>query len=214
MVEREVPEEMRGRDARAVPAGAEPGEPSDETLMADLADGRQQMLEVLMQRYQADIFRFCMHYLKEVERAKDLTQETFIRVYTASERFDPSRKFRPWVLCIARNLCLNELKRRKTVPMESFEEFVRSGRAGDALRSLSGTPDENLMAAERMELLGRALDSLSEDAQEIVKLRFFEQMSAREVAEIVGSTEGAVRTRLHRILASLRKTYQESRKEL
>lgn len=213
MVESEIPEKLRGRDGEAVRAG-DPGEPTDEALMAGLAEGQQQMLEVLMHRYQADIFRFCTHYLKEVERAKDLTQETFIRVYAASDRFDQSRKFRPWVLCIARNLCLNELKRRKTVPMESLEEYTREGRAGEALRSSSGTPDESAMASERMELLGKALDSLSEDAREIVKLRFFERMSAREVAEIVGSTEGAVRTRLHRILASLRRTYKDSGKDL
>ena len=56
------------------------------------------------------------------------------------------------------------------------------------------------MTAERREVLKRALDSLDEESREIVVLRFFERMPARDIAGVVGSTEGAVRTRLHRIL--------------
>lgn len=181
-----------------------------------LAQGHQSALESLMHRYQKDIFRFCLHYLREVEHAKELTQETFIRVYTASGRFDESRRFRPWVLRIARNLCLNELKRKKTVPIESLEEFATSARleSGEFLRSPIDAPDERAMTAERLELLAKFLDSLREEAREIVVLRYFERMSAREIAGIVGSTEGAVRTKLHRILMSLRTEFIESGKDL
>jgi RNA polymerase sigma-70 factor (ECF subfamily) len=190
------------------------GDIPDEALMEALAAGAPSALESLMRRYQQDLFRFCLHYLKDAERARDLTQETFIRVYTASDRFDQSRKFRPWVLCIARNLCLNELKRRKTVPMESLEDHARRGDSSEVFRSTEYVPDERAMSDERLELLERALDSLAEDAREIVVLRFFQRMSAREIADIVGSTEGAVRTRLHRILMSLRDSYQACRKDL
>lgn len=189
---------------------------TDEELMAMLAEGRQSALEPIMRRYQNDVFRFCVHYLKEAERARELTQETFVRVYTASGRFDVSRRFRPWLLCIARNLCLNELKRKKTVPMESIEEYASTARAvsGEVLRSPADTPEGRMMAAERVAFLNRALDSLSEQAREIVVLRFFERMSAREIAEIVDSTEGAVRTRLHRILMSLRAEFIQCREDL
>jgi RNA polymerase sigma-70 factor (ECF subfamily) len=178
--------------------------------MAALAEGEESALEGLMDRFQNDIFRFCLHYLRDVERARDLTQETFIRVYTASSRFDESRKFKPWLLCIARNLCLNELKRRKTVPMESFEEYASTPRADSAqvLRADTPRPDERAISDERLQVLSEALETLSEEAREIVTLRFFERMSAKEIGEIVGSTEGAVRTKLHRILAGLRQEYQ------
>ncbi len=187
-----------------------PGDRSDEQLMAALAEGEQSALEGLMDRFQNDIFRFCLHYLRDVERARDLTQETFIRVYTASSRFDESRKFKPWLLCIARNLCLNELKRRKTVPMESFEEYASAPRADAAqvLRAGNPRPDEHAISDERLRVLSQALETLSEEAREIVTLRFFQRMSAKEIGEIVGSTEGAVRTKLHRILAGLRQEYQ------
>ena len=189
---------------------------TDEQLMAAVAQGGQDGLESLMGRYQNDIFRFCVHYLKDVERAKELTQETFIRVYTASSRFDPARKFKPWVLCIARNLCLNEIKRKRTVPMESLEEYAetRQRDSKEVLRTAGESPDEAAMSEERRQLLEKALETLKDDAREIVLLRFFQRKSAREIAEIVGSTEGAVRTKLHRILMSLRTEFMEFKKDL
>jgi len=119
-----------------------------------------------------------------------------------------SRKFKPWMLCIARNLCLNEIKRKKTVQMETLEDYASSARedSGDVLRSPVDGPSEILMADERKQMILAALDELPQDAREIVMMRFFEKMSARDIAEIMDSTEGAIRTRLHRILKQLRDT--------
>ena len=189
---------------------------SDEELMALLSQGNQPSLAELVRRYQNDIFRFCLHYVRDVERAKEMSQETFIRVYVARERFDASRKFRPWLLCIARNLCLNEIKRKKAVTMESLDEYASTAReeSGEVLQSSADGADQILMAAERKKLLGEALAKLDPESREIVTLRFFERMQARDIAEVVGSTEGAVRTRLHRILKSMRALYVSEKDEL
>lgn len=184
---------------------------TDEELMRLLADGHKHALETLCLRYQNDLFRFCVHYLKDSERARDMTQEAFIRVYLARSRFDTKRRFRPWVLCIARNLCLNELKRKKAVPMESLEEYATDARNehGELLRSEAGGPDESLMTKERHALLAEILDAMDPASRELVTLRFFEKLPARDIAEITDSTEGAVRTRLHRVLKSLRAKYAD-----
>ncbi len=189
---------------------------TDEELMAQLCEGNREALADLVLRYQNDIFRFCLHYLREVERSKDLVQETFIRVYVARARFDGKRKFRPWVLCIARNLCLNDLKRKKTVVMESLEEYASTARSesGEVFQSSADSPDQHMMTKERHELLDRALASLDAESREIVVLRFFQRMQARDIAEIVDSTEGAVRTRLHRILKTLRGKYEFMKEDL
>lgn len=179
---------------------------NDEHLMALLCDGQDQALAELVGRYQNDVFRFCLHYVKDVEVAKEQSQETFLRVFKARERFDTSRRFKPWMLCIARNLCLNELKRKKTVLMETLEEYVSSARedSGELLKAPADGADEFMMSEERRVALMAVLDTLPDDAREIVVLRYFEQMSAREIAEVVDSTEGAVRTRLHRSLKQMR----------
>lgn len=189
---------------------------SDETLMEQLGGGDDEALAELVRRYQQDVYRFCLHYLKNVEVAREMVQETFLRVYVARERFDVSKRFKPWMLCIARNLCLNEIKRKKTVQMETLEEYASSSRAesGDLLRSTADGPLEILQTAERRQVLLRALDDLPEEAREIVVLRYFEKLSAREIADIVESTEGAIRTRLHRILKQLREVFEPQKADL
>ncbi len=189
---------------------------TDEVLMAELSQGRDAALAELVRRYQHDIYRFCLHYLKDVESARDMAQETFIRVYTASGRFDVNRKFKPWVLCIARNLCLNELKRKRAAPMETLDDYASTSRdeSGEVMRYSGSGPDEVLMARERLDLLDRALRDLGDEARELVMLRFFERLPAKEIAEIVGGTDGAVRTKLHRVLVALRQQYAVCKDDL
>lgn len=179
--------------------------------MESLCHGDQDALSHLVRRYQNDIFRFCLHYLREVERSKEIAQETFLRVYVARARFDGTRKFRPWVLCIARNLCLNDLKRKKAVAMDSLETYASSARedTGELMPTSADAPDEVMIASERRQVLGRLLDELDDESREIVTLRYFQRMSARDIADVTGSTEGAVRTRLHRILKSMRKKHDD-----
>lgn len=192
------------------------GAMDDEHLMTLLQDGEEEALAALVERYQHDVFRFCLHYLKNVEAAREGAQETFLRVYVARDRFDTGRRFKPWMLCIARNLCLNELKRKRAVPMETLETYASTAReeSGAVTRSPEDGPAERAMAGERAQTLEQALDSLPEEAREIVVLRYFEKMSARQIAEIVESTEGAVRTRLHRILKQLRSQYAPMKEDL
>ena len=205
----------------AYPVPMEPGmsalaEITDERLMGLVCDGRDEALAELVRRYQNDVFRFCLHYVKNVDTAKEMGQETFLRVYAARERFDVSRSFKPWLLCIARNLCLNEIKRKKAVQMESFEEYASEAREdnGHVLQFPDDSPSEQVMAQERLEALREALDRLPDDAREIVTLRYFQRMSARDIAEVVDSTEGAVRTRLHRVLKKLRTEWAPFKEEL
>jgi len=189
---------------------------TDEQLMEALDAGDDNALAELVERYQNDIFRFCLHYLKNTESAREMAQETFLRIYTARSRFETSRKFKPWMLCIARNLCLNELKRRKMVQMEALEDYASSARedSGEILRDPDDSPYELLLTQERHRYLLSMLDALPGESREIVVLRYFQKLSAREIADIVDSTEGAVRTRLHRILKQMRDGFALAREDM
>jgi len=188
---------------------------TDEQLMGLLCEGRDEALAELVRRYQNDLFRFCLHYLRNTETALEKAQETYLRIYAARTRFDTGRAFKPWMLCIARNLCLNELKRKKAVQMESLEAYASSSREdnGELLPVSSDGPSEWLLADERRQAVLNVLAELADEAREIIMMRYFEQMSARDIAEIVETTEGAVRTRLHRALNQLRELC-EARKDV
>jgi RNA polymerase sigma-70 factor (ECF subfamily) len=98
--------------------------------------------------------------------------------------------------------------------VESLEEFVcgsEGSQDAERLHDAAATADEAAMDHERRRLLARALDSLDDEARELLVLRYFEKMPARGIAETVGSTEGAVRTRIHRILKGLRTEYGPER---
>ncbi|HDP33492.1 MAG TPA: RNA polymerase sigma factor [Candidatus Hydrogenedentes bacterium] len=178
---------------------------TDEQLMISLCDGDDSALEKIVKRYQNDVFRFCLHYLGEMETAREISQETFLRVFTARDRFDATRPFRPWMLCIARNMCLNIIKRNKVAPMDSLEGLEEaSSAASPAWYPATEHPLENVLADERRRALLRLVYELPEDARELLMMRYFEQLSAREIAEVLETTEGAVRTRTHRALNQLR----------
>ena len=97
--------------------------------------------------------------------------------------------------------------------MQSLEEYTKQ--SGDEQRETLGSqnasPAQEAMDEERRAWLMAALDSLPEKTQELIVLRYFERLSAREIAEIVQSTEGAVRTKLHRIMTNLRETYEQEK---
>ena len=173
--------------ARAVDRMSAAQVQTDESLMAMLSGGRDEALAELVRRYQNDVFRFCLHYLKNVDHAKEMAQETFLRVFSARDRFDIDRKFKPWLLCIARNLCLNDLKRKKMVQMEALEEYASTAReeSGELSALTVDSPSDHLMAEERRQTLLQMLDTLPEDARELVNMRYFQRLSAREIAEVV-----------------------------
>lgn len=179
---------------------------SDEGLMQLLQEGQTEALSVLVKRYQNDLFYFCLHYMRNVERAKEATQDTYLRIFRARERFDTSKNYKTWMLCIARNVCLTALTRKKvTAQVDSLEDMIAAHDNGNEnFHAVSEGPADAMMTSERYEALMEALDELPTEAREIVILRYFERMSAREIAEIVDSTEGAIRTRIHRILKQLR----------
>lgn len=182
---------------------------TDEALMAALCDGDMNALDPLMQRHQNDVFRFCVHYLKDVDQAQELTQESFIRVYASRGSFDSERTFRPWLLRIARNLCLNELKRKKTVAIESLDQYASAARDESGVLHLHAGdgPDGQVMAGERREAVDILLERLDPETRELLVLRYFERLSAKEIADLIGSTEGAVRTKIHRILKIVRRKW-------
>lgn len=188
---------------------------SDEALMTLLVRGEETAFVELIQRFQNDVFRFCFHYLRDVELAKEAVQEVFLRLYIAKDRFDTNKKLKPWLFCIARNLCLNEIKRQKLVWFESFDDNIdknhkeKEETQNEFQPARNETPFEKLIVKEKHRMLWNAINELPDEARELVVLRYFEKLQVRDIAEILGTTEGAVRTRLHRILRYLKDKLNE-----
>lgn len=180
---------------------------TDEFLMKAIVAGDSVAFIVLIERYQQDLHRFCMHFLRDPERAQDASQEVLLRLCCSSHTFDTSLCFKAWFLRIARNVCLTEIYRDRRVSVRSLQDTLQNPTESCDLAAESAfiDPATHLLQDERFQKLLEALHRLPTHSREILELRYFQRLSGREIAAIIGATEGSVRTRIHRALRRLRR---------
>lgn len=186
--------------------------PNDEKsgeLMSALKAGRQSALSELVGLWEAPLLRFVYRYVQNEAEARDLVQETFVRVFLSRERFREGSSFVTWAFTIAANLCRNHqrwLGRHPTVPMENSDE--EGNEYGERLASPGDSPDRSAQRMEQLQALKTAIAGLPHDLRTVLLLFEYEQMSYREIAQVVGCSERGVESRLLRARSKLRKELQ------
>lgn len=154
--------------------------------------------QALYERHSRAVFTFLLRLLGDRRTAEDLVQETFLRVFTSGETYRPTAAFRTWLFRIARNLTIDRFRRRS----ESAEVD-----AGGTLASQRDSGPSALELAEARQLgerLEAAIARLPVAQREVLLLSRFAGLSHEEVAQVTGSSPGAVRVALHRALGRLR----------
>jgi RNA polymerase sigma-70 factor (ECF subfamily) len=186
--------------------------PHDDTsaeYMHALVAGRQAALNELMTLWEAPLLRFVYRYVQNEAVARDLVQETFVRVYLHRERFRPGTSFSTWAFTIAANLCRNHRRWQGRHPTVSLDEPVstdnESSTRQNQLVSPGRSPDYSAQHAERVDALKAAIAELPHDLRTALLLYEYEELSYREIAEIVGCSEKGVESRLVRARVKLRK---------
>ncbi len=127
--------------------------------------------------------------LLDREKARDAVQETFLRVFEHREQLTQPSKFRSWLFAIARNQCLSVFRSSK---FDSAEETDFGSLSAPAEES----PHALLERAQESELLNALLGRLKMEYREVLILREYQNLSYREIAEILGSTESAIKSRI------------------
>jgi len=157
--------------------------------------GDSAAFDALVLRFQRPVYRLCRRMLRS-PHAEDLAQETFVRAFVHFDRFDPERPLLPWLLAIARRLCLDRL-RRERVMVE----------ADDAPTAVDPAPSPERQAALREQLsrVERALADLDDGPREAVVLFHIEEMSYRDISTALDVPIGTVMTWLHRGRAQLKR---------
>ena len=167
----------------------------------------------LVDLHKRAVHGLCLRLLRDPEDARDAAQEAFARAYAALATFDPVQPFAPWVLRIARNHCLDVLRRRGAEPRPvSLDADPEDGR-GPGVRELADPEatraDE---AIERRQLAGSlaaAVAALPDNYREVVHLFHVEHMSYKEIAATLEVPIGTVMTWLHRARGKLRVALSE-----
>ena len=183
----------------------------DARLMLAFRDGDASALAELYRRWSGPLRRFLRRLVGEGEMADDLTQETFVRVHGARERYSPDARFSTWLFRIGRNLALNELDRMRNraphVPAASGERDreEEAGGARPRLELVSGGADVDALADARRarERLQAELASLPERQRTALWLTAAEGQSYAEVAVVLDASEQSVKALVHRARAAL-----------
>ena len=152
----------------------------------------------LVQRFHRRVYRFCWRLLRSSD-AEDLAQDTFVRAFVHFERFDPERPVLPWLIAIARRLCLDLLRRRKV--MARVETLPVTGPSAPG-------PESEASRREQLSRLERALDDLDEGPRMAIVLFHIEEMSYRDIAAALEVPMGTVMTWLHRGRAQLKRALE------
>ncbi|PYO87672.1 MAG: RNA polymerase subunit sigma-24 [Gemmatimonadetes bacterium] len=171
-----------------------------QVVMRHLA-GEPQAFGTLVDRYQTRLLNFVNRTIGDRERAEDLVQEVFIRVFRHLHRFDQTKKFSTWIYTIASNLAKNELRNRSRNPLVLFQTIKKNWEADHRPLQFEDTtarPDDLYRKRFLKDAVDQCVHRLPEHHREVFVLRELEGKSYQEIAEITGCNLGTVKSRLNR----------------
>ena len=173
----------------------------DHMLIAGTREGDELAFQELVTRYRNPITNFVYRMLNDYDRAVDLAQETFVRVYMNVDRYQANYSFSTYIYRIASNLAISELrqrKRRRLIPIPSF--FNKEGDEVEMELPDERTihPDVTMIHDERQKAIAKAIATLPEKYRTAVVLRDVEGRSYDEISEVLGLSDGTVKSRINR----------------
>jgi RNA polymerase sigma-70 factor (ECF subfamily) len=181
------------------PAGPPPRD-STQLVVAHLAGDGDAFAE-LVRRYRDRLLNFIDRMIRDRERAEDLVQEAFLRVFRHIGRYDHSRKFSTWIYTIASNLAKNELRNRGRNPIVLYQALRPKGEEDTRplqFEDARTRPDDLFAGRHLRELVDATVATLAPHHREVFVLRELEGRSYEEIAGMVGVNLGTVKSRLNR----------------
>ena len=184
--------------AAAIPLGGR----TDEQLAAGYARGERVCFDELVRRYSASIYAFALRMVGRPEDAEDLTQDVFVQLLRSLPSARADLPLRPWIYVIARNKCLDHLKRRRAAAFSEVADGVEGGEMDVA--DAAPLPDELVERADVQQMLQRAIAGLPERYRAVVALRYATDLTFAEMGQVLGLPENTVKTHFQRAKALLR----------
>ncbi len=170
--------------------------------------GDQDAFAEIVYAYQDAVYNLCYRMLGERTEAEDAAQEAFLRAYLNLQRYDPARSFKTWLLSIASNYCIDRLRRRRLQWLSLDDEPTENSLA---LSSDDPEPEDVALLREHSKAVQALLYELSAEFRAVVVLRYWYDYSYAEIADIMDTTESAVKSRLFRARQTLAERIDTSR---
>jgi RNA polymerase sigma-70 factor (ECF subfamily) len=175
----------------------------DVLLMLECKRGDERAFRTLFEKYKRRIVNYARRFVYEPQRAEDVAQEVFLRLYRAKASYEPKTKFRTYLYHIATNTCLNHVRKRDWLVREDAEqaESVTERIADTAFAK----PEEAVAGEELKRIVQKAIASLPEAQRTALLLLRFEDLSYEEIAAVMESSVPAVKSLLNRAKVELMK---------
>jgi len=190
------------------PESATSGEDGDEALVAGLRAGTPEAFETLVRKFAGRMLATARRLVRGEQDTADAVQEAFLSAFQAIAKFEGQSKLGTWLHRIVINACLMKIRSASRRPEVSLEgllpTFDRTGHHTASFRRWQSAADEALLSEETRTLVRRSIDLLPDDYREVLLLRDIEELSTEGTAALLGTTTGAVKTRLHRARQALR----------
>jgi RNA polymerase sigma-70 factor (ECF subfamily) len=181
------------------------GVESDVEVVRRCRGGDERAYRELIERYRRPLYSLAMRMLRSEQDAEDLAQETFVRMFRALDRYDPSRPFAAWLFTIATRLCIDHLRRRRIRPISLTQRDAESDQDREIdIEDPGLKPDELAAHEEEARHAQTLIDSLPPHYRIVVMLRHQQDLSYEEIAEALSLPLGTVKARIHRARALLK----------
>ena len=177
---------------------------ADNQLLERARAGDAEAMEALLERHQAQVYRFGMKMCRDPEDAKDVLQDTLLSMARGVRDYRGASSISTWLYTIARSFCIKKRRRSKFAPEHERSLDTEMVAEGRLLADPGQSPDEALAGKQVEHALERAIGGLEPIYREVLLLRDVEGLTAPEVAEVLGVTVQAVKSRLHRARLSVR----------
>lgn len=166
---------------------------SDADLVADVAQGGERAFSELLHRHQNAIYAFACRMLGDPQEAEDVAQETFLRLYQTSKRYQPDASLRAYLLRITKNICIDHFRKKRPELMDELPD-----------PTTQQTPQDLLEGAITLDYLEKAIDRLPVNQRTALLLRHTEQLSYNRIAEVMDVSVAAVESLLVRARRTLK----------
>jgi RNA polymerase sigma-70 factor (ECF subfamily) len=173
----------------------------DAALMLRVKRGNRAAFTELVEKYKQPVMNFVFRSLRDETEAEDLAQNVFLQVYKSRSRYVRTAKFSTWLFTIARNLCLNEIRRRSRHPAESLDEAHAENEDQPRQQFEDKKvflPTENVLHDELAQKIDEALAELPENQRSAILLCRQDELSYEEIAKILDCSLSATKSLIHR----------------
>jgi RNA polymerase sigma-70 factor (ECF subfamily) len=173
----------------------------DAALMLRVRKGEQDAFAQLVDKYKQPIMNLAYRMLHDPTEAEDMAQNVFVQVYKSAHRYEAASKFSTWLFTIARNLCLNEIRRRSRHPADSLdathpEQDDQPWQQFEDKKAVP--PPESLLHGELAGKIEQALAELPENQRTAILLCRQDELSYEDIAKVLGCSLSATKSLIHR----------------